>query len=124
MTAVIEALANAIFTQEQAELDALVLEKVKAGIELLKKEHGADFADHIDLGKLDLRSGAACALGQLYGTYDTGAKILFGEDYPDYTWKSAEYGFWVGDDVEDEAERLGVDSWKLLDKTWKRELAR
>lgn len=53
-------------TENEKLYDAVVLERVKRGMEFLEREHGPDWVDKIDLMALDLKDAATCVLGQVY----------------------------------------------------------
>jgi len=71
----------------QIEVDRKVRQRVLDGIELLKKEYGEDWVDHIDMERLDLSSGTSCVLGQLYGDWRSGCLSL------GITHRDGEFGF-------------------------------
>lgn len=108
----------------QVAYDEAILERVKLGMALMEEKHGAEWVDHIDLKTLNLASGSACVLGQIYGDYEDGEKILFGVYRG---WREASrYGFWTDSKLDDLAEGAGAISregtWNDLTAVWRREL--
>lgn len=107
-------------TPQQRDYDELVMERVKAGIALLEREHGPDWVDKIDLKSLDLKEGSACVLGQVYA--DAASEL----DEDGYAWgngyeyatlsgkveglcdeNDADFGFYTDD-----------DEWEPLQRAW------
>ena len=77
------------------------------GIALLDDYGPINWRAQIDLDRLDIQSGFACVLGQLYGTYSRGADAL------DFAAEDgAKYGFATS------------FNYRMLNKRWKEELAR
>lgn len=68
--------------------DAAVLARVKRGIALLEREHGANWVEHVDLDVLDLSHGARCVLGQVFAD-----EARESGDATGYDW-AAEGVFW------------------------------
>lgn len=63
-------------TRAQRIFDWQIKERVLAGIEVLREKHGDSFVDYIDCATLDLSDGAWCVLGQLYGGYVEGVRVI------------------------------------------------
>lgn len=63
-------------TDLQKKVDAIVLERVKAGMKLLQRKYGEDWIDKIDLRSLRLENCSHCVLGQVYGDYSDGKRDL------------------------------------------------
>jgi hypothetical protein len=96
-------------TREDIEYDELVRQRVERGMELLRKQYGEEWVDHIDCKSLDLRDGAACVLGQLYGNYDHGVSELGITD-------DENYGFVASTDDDQDEE----NEWDALQRAWER----
>lgn len=86
-------------TNAQKIEDEEVRRRVLRGIELLRREYGPSWADHIDVVLLDLSSVRYCVLGQLEherngGAYSHALERIDGEleESPD------QFGFNEGDD--------------------------
>lgn len=110
-------------SKKQKKIDAGVLERVKRGMAWLEEKHGPDWVDHIDMKTLDLESGAACVLGQVYAAEALAEDPEYGEGYQ-YALDSffypeglddADYGFCTKEDEE----HLPARSWEMLQKAWK-----
>lgn len=99
----------------QIEVDRRTRRSVLEGIELLKKVHGEDWVDRIDLDSLDLMNGDRCVLGQLYGNYERGCKELSIES------KDGLYGFSFRGLRDEDDER--PHDWAMLNAAWFQELA-
>ncbi len=110
-------------TKQERKIDRRIKANVLRGIELLKKQYGPDFADHIDMKALRLSSGAYCVLGQLYGGWMGGCEKL-GIDHLD-----GQYGFstrGVEPHIIAEYEGAGGSSDPFFDQlqwAWEEELA-
>ena len=113
-------------TEPQKKYDAAVMERVKQGMALLEREYGPDWVEHITPDKLDLRSGASCVLGQVYGTYVDGLRTLWPGlahrvDDEDMTWDTVsqtlgvEFGFFADKAVGPSDH---PEEWKALDAAW------
>lgn len=63
-------------TEEQVEIDAEILARVKRGIALLEEKYGHDWYMMIDLDRLKLSSSTRCVLGQIYGDFGQGKEAL------------------------------------------------
>ena len=107
----------------QKEIDRRVRQRVLDGIQLLKEKHGEDWVDFIDLEHFNLKSGSACVLGQVYGSWEAGCEILGIKD------EDGLYGFsdlGIGDLVE---EVYGVTDygwnpiWEDFEKLWRQQIA-
>jgi hypothetical protein len=72
---------------------AQVREMVNRGFRALTREQ----RERVDLGKLDMRDGSSCVLGQIYGHYERGATLLFGLpfDSPELDAACEAHGFYV-----------------------------
>lgn len=108
-------------TEEQVEIDAEILERVKKGIEFLEETAGPNWVDLIDLKTLDLKSGDSCVCGQVFAEYtdeiyqENGFAIYKYENGYDY----AEYQLRDGQRVLDLGFcAKGLEDWEPLQKTW------
>lgn len=118
-----------IRTKKEKRHDAELMERVKRGIALLEREYGPSWVDHIDLDRLDLRSGGSCVLGQLYGCYTDGLQVLWPElsaeadtDVDGWEKISAgvghQHGFFAASDRRDGCYGPSQD-WIALNEAWK-----
>lgn len=98
-------------SEEQKQIDKIILNRVKAGIKLLQAKHGDGWVDKIDLRKLNLSSGSCCVLGQVYGDYCDGQERL-GIDDTD----AEKHGFYLNDEGRYDYDDLG--------EAWERELTK
>lgn len=105
-------------TEEQIEIDAIVLARVKAGIEFLQEEYGEDWVDKIDLRKLNLKEGSRCVLGQVYGDYGRACDKFGWSRLKD---EPVSHGFlienWKAGNYAKE------DDWAQLQAAWEQEIA-
>lgn len=101
-------------TTRTVEVDADVLSRVEAGIEVLKEKAGRDWADRINSGTLQLSSCNSCILGQLYGDFSVGMTAigLSGDDGLASTEVGTAHGF------------VASASYAELNRVWKLEVAR
>lgn len=104
-------------TDEQKQIDAVVLERVQRGIALLKEKHGDGWVEKIDLRELKLHKGAYCVLGQVYGNYEPGCRDLGLEPFRQ---DAIDCGFLI---PTWETNRRGPDGWEELQQAWEQELA-
>lgn len=56
--------------------------RVRAGVALLDREQPG-WTAKIAVDRLDIRNGAICVLGQMYGEFAAGSVLLFGKEYAD-----------------------------------------
>lgn len=103
-------------TEQEKAYDEVVLARVKRGIAFAEKHYGPDWADHINMEQLDLRSGNACILGQLERHKNGGeyysALDRFWENENTQTRMTAKLGFCTpAKDYRDEG-------WDELQAAW------
>lgn len=53
-------------SEQQVEIDRMVLKRVQDGLKWLEETHGPGWEDKIDMRSLNLASGEFCILGQVY----------------------------------------------------------
>jgi hypothetical protein len=103
-------------TPERVAIDEQVLARVKRGIALLEEKHGPNWADGLSLGELDLKDGAHCVLGQLYGEYRSALvelQLRDGQESDECGFSSYAYdSYGEGTDPD----------WSRLQQTWERVL--
>lgn len=111
-------------TDEQKEIDRIVLARVKRGIRKLKAKHGDKWVEKIDLRTLKLDSGACCVLGQVYkesGSWKEGYGIGCRDlGFPSDSQEAIENGFLVPHWKA--FEPLRKKEWSELQEAWEREL--
>lgn len=100
-------------TELQKRFDAVVLERVKKGMKLLERRHGADWIDHIDPSTLNLSDGSCCVLGQVYGEYENGL-VALNLSQGDDDYEDVEYGF----TEKSNGGYGGDDPWDTLNEAW------
>jgi hypothetical protein len=108
-------------TEQEKDLDQQIKTRILSGMRLLQAEYGEDWVDHIDLARLNLRSGSSCVLGQLYDGYGCGLKELNLRDtmwatinYPGSRGHAEDFGFTIR---ELDSERGGM-MWDMLQEEW------
>lgn len=74
----------------------------------------------VSLDELDMGSGSACVLGQIYGSYDEGRADLKLMGYDGAHWADECLGFDAGFYQYDNSER----EYAALDAAWSREITR
>jgi hypothetical protein len=69
--------------------------RVQRGIDLLDRRASSGWAMMISTERLDVSSGADCVLGQVFGSYTVGCKMLgfSGTTCAEHCARSAEHGF-------------------------------
>jgi hypothetical protein len=98
-------------TEQQKEIDAIILERVQRGLAWLEKKHGPGWEDKIDLETLDLEDVHSCVIGQVYGNYAHISRLT-DEDPEDLGFDLA------CDEWDDENDRYAP----VLQETWKQVL--
>jgi hypothetical protein len=100
-------------SKAQIEIDRAVRQRVLKGIELLKREHGEDWWLKIDMNALELKSGTACVLGQLYHDAETDERNGYevGAEALGIRFHERDYGFNV----------VGFE-WNALNAAWRGEI--
>lgn len=103
-------------TEQEKQIDADVLARVKRGLAWLEETHGRGWEDKIDLATLDLTDSSRCVLGQVYaGSVEEGE---LGYTYACYALGDASLREW-----EDRQGRgFTTDLWQtegpLLQEAW------
>lgn len=98
--------------------DQEVKDRVERGIQLLYAKHGPDWVEKIDLDELQLSSGSACVLGQIYADEASGY-----EDGYDYASSAvfddlnmSDFGFTIAGKIYRD------DDWEQLQEAWEEAL--
>lgn len=113
-------------TDEQKEIDKIVLERVKQGIQRLERMHGPNWVEKFGgMEDFNIKDGSCCVLGKVYGDYEDGLHELWPKQEGDVLYwgnteeqneNSVEYGFNVHSDSDYE--------WDSLQKTWVKQLTK
>lgn len=111
-------------TDEQKEIDKIVLERVKQGILRLERMHGPDWVEKFGgMEDFNIKNGSCCVLGKVYGDYEDGLiKLWPKEEGKNTLWR-------LTDEQEKNAIEFGFNShsdsdyeWDSLQKTWVKQL--
>jgi hypothetical protein len=110
-------------TEEEKQADAILKERVLAGMALLEESYGPDWVEHIDLEKLHMADMNRCVLGQLYGEDDTDGRT--GYEYGIEVLGVERRGsFTFGFDIEDVDQSISANSaaYAELKDVWAEEI--
>lgn len=122
-------------SEEQIEVDKIVLDRIKAGIAWLDEFVGPDWVDRVDLNTLSLHVGDRCVCGQVFAKdaekentkespdgpyFDDGfdlAQEIIGPD------KCVEFGFDGTSEPSLYPYRSGGTQWTELQAGWEEEIS-
>lgn len=103
---------------EEVAMDRKVLNRVLAGIEILKEEYGDDWVDKINLDTLRLCNAHQCVLGQI------GASIDGGNYHGQIGRLKTKFGDEIGAGYEHGFAAMDNTQYAALDRVWPREITR
>jgi hypothetical protein len=123
-------------SERMKEIDAMVKQRVMAGMRLLQAEYGEDWVDRINLDELDLHNVNTCVLGQVYGVegMDEESGYLRGRKKLGFLKLEDEgvsrHGFYVSSEDykinydDPYCSRDDEFAWMVLQKEWEDQIVR